>query len=127
MLKEVGGTGIEIRFTRQRKWLSVKEKEMTEEERVGLLMYADDMAVLGEDSESLRRFMIELDKQLISVGMMMNVKKTKMMVMDGKVEEPLVIRGEKVDLEESFPYLGVTIRADESRAEGRWQLASPTQ
>src|SRR5689334_23286657 len=39
-----------------------------------------------------------------------------MMVMNGKIEEPLVIRGETVGIEESFPYLGVPIRAEQSGA-----------
>ena len=117
VLAEVGETGIEIRFCKDRKWLHLKKKDMTERMFVNLLMYADDMAVLGDDFESVKRFMIELDRQLIAVGMEMNVKKTKMMVMNGEIEEPLVIRGEEVGLEEKFPYLGVTIRAEQSSAE----------
>jgi hypothetical protein len=116
VLRVEGEGGIEIRFSTQRKWLNLKDKDLTEQMRVNLLMYADDMVVIGSELESVKRFMIQLDKQLISVGMMMNVKKTKMMVVDGKIEEPLVIRGEKVDVEESFPYLGVNIRADQSSA-----------
>ena len=44
----------------------------------------------------------------------MNVKKTKMMVLNGKIDEPVVIRGEKIEVETSFPYLGVSIRAEQS-------------
>ena len=43
----VGESGIEIRFTRRRKGLNLNEAELTEARLVNLLMYADDMAVLG--------------------------------------------------------------------------------
>ena len=59
----------------------------------------------------MRNFVEELDRQLLSVGMMMNVKKTKMMVLNGKIEKPIEIRGEKIEVEDSFPYLGVCVRA----------------
>lgn len=61
--------------------------------------------------------MTELDKQLCRVGMMMNVKKTKMMVLNGKIEEPILIRGEMVEEEKKFPYLGVTMSEDSSSCE----------
>ena len=59
------------------------------------------------DSEcgNVTRFLVELDEQLCRVGMMMNVKKTKMMVLDGKIEEPIMIRGEKIEEENNFTYL----------------------
>src|SRR5579872_7488344 len=88
VMESVGNKGIEIRWCKQRKWFSVKDKELTEKMMLSLLMYADDMVVLGADLEGLKEYMIELDKQLISVGMMMNVKKTKMMVLNGKIDEP---------------------------------------
>ena len=40
------------------------------------LLYADDMAILASQFESVKKFVVELDKQLCGVGMMMNVKKT---------------------------------------------------
>ena len=46
----------------------------------------------------------------------MNVKKTKMMVLNGEVKEPIMLRGEKIDVENSFPYLGVTIKPQQSSA-----------
>ena len=60
----------------------------------GLLMYADDMVVLDDDFDELKKFMLEMDKQLCDVGMMMNVKKTKMMVLNGEIKEPIELRGE---------------------------------
>jgi hypothetical protein len=77
-------------------------------------MYADDMVVLGSDFGSVEKWLMELDEQLCGAGMMMNVKKTKMMVLSGKIDRPIVIRGEKIDVEECFPYLGVPIRAEQS-------------
>jgi len=46
--------------------------------------------------------------------MMMNVKKTKMMILNGEMKDPIEIRGEKIEEEKSFPYLGVPIAARES-------------
>jgi reverse transcriptase-like protein len=116
VLNVVGNKGIKIRFNKARKGLNLRDKEFTEEMMLDLLMYADDMVVLGEDFDSVKKFMIELDQQLISAGMMMNVKKTKMMVMNGKIDEPIVLRGEKIEVEDKFPYLGVTVRADQNSA-----------
>src|SRR4051794_2633323 len=72
------------------------------------------MVVLDAVFPNVKKFVEELDRQLRSVGMMMNVKKTKMMVLNGAVVEPIVIRGEKIDIEGNFPYLGVTIRVEQS-------------
>ena len=95
----------------------MKEKDRTAQTLVNMLMYADDMVVMDSEFENVRRFMLELDEQLCRVGMMMNVKKTKMMVLNGEIEEPIVIRGEKVEEEKSFPYLGVSVRQEPSSCE----------
>jgi uncharacterized C2H2 Zn-finger protein len=116
VMNTVGASGIEIRFSKQRKWLHVKEQELTEKTLVNTLMYADDLVLLESDFEKLKTFLVELDRELCSVGMTMNVKKTKMMVVNGKIDEPVVIRGEKIEVEDSFPYLGVNMRADQSSA-----------
>jgi len=81
---------------------------------VNILMYADDMVIIDTELESVERFIKELDRQLLDVGMMMNVKKTKMMCLNGEIKELIEIRGEKVDVENSFPYLGVNIKASQS-------------
>src|SRR5688572_22504648 len=109
VMKSVGGTGIEIRYSQKKKELHVKENDRTERTLVNMLMYADDMAVMDSDYGNVRRFLIELDTQLCQVGMMMNVKKTKMMVLNGIIDEPIMIRGEKIEEERSFPYLGVSM------------------
>jgi len=68
----------------------------------------------GCNFDNVEMFVEELDRELCSVGMMMNVKKTKMMVLNGEVKEPITLRGEKIDVEDSFPYLGVTIKTQQS-------------
>ena len=78
---------------------------------MNLLMYADDMAVLDSDVERLKKFV-----QLCNAGMKMNVKNTKMMVLNGEMKEPIMIRGEKIEVEDSFPYLGVQIRTLQHRS-----------
>ena len=94
VLKSMGDSGIEIRYSKKKKELHVKEKDRTARTLVNMLMYADDMAVMDSECGNVTRFLVELDEQLCRVGMMMNVKKTKMMVLDGKIEEPIMIRRE---------------------------------
>ena len=77
-------------------------------------MYADDLVLMDSDLESVKSLLEELDRQLCRVGMMMNVKKTKMMVLNGKIDQPLVIRGEAIEVVDSFTYLGVNVRTDQS-------------
>jgi hypothetical protein len=114
VMNNVGNTGIEIRYSKQRKWLHLKGKELTEKILVNMLMYADDMVIIDTELRNVERFMRELDRQLLDVGMMMNVKKTKMMCLNGEIKELIKIRGEKVEVENSFPYLGVSIKATQS-------------
>jgi hypothetical protein len=114
VLKSMGDSGIEIRYSKKKKELHVKEKDRTARTLVNMLMYADDMAVMDSECGNVTRFLVELDEQLCRVGMMMNVKKTKMMVLDGKIEEPIMIRGEKIEEENNFTYLGVSMRSEPS-------------
>ena len=114
VLKSMGDSGIEIRYSKKKKELHVKEKDRTARTLVNMLMYADDMAVMDSECGNVSRFLVELDEQLCRVGMMMNVKKTKMMVLDGKIEEPIMIRGEKIEEENNFTYLGVSMRPEPS-------------
>ena len=114
VLKSMGDSGIEIRYSKKKKELHVKEKDRTARTLVNMLMYADDMAVMDSECGNVTRFLVELDEQLCRVGMMMNVKKTKMMVLDGKIEEPIMIRGEKIEEENNFTYLGVSMRPEPS-------------
>jgi len=43
--------------------------------------------------------------------------KTKMMVLNGIIDEPIMIRGEKIEEERSFPYLGVSMTPEPSSGE----------
>jgi hypothetical protein len=114
VMRRVGAVGVEVRYSKQRKWLDLKERELTETSLTNMLMYADDMVVMGSDFGSVETWLVALDELLCGAGMMMNVKKTKMMVLGGKIDRPIVIRGEKIEEEECFPYLGVPIRAEQS-------------
>ena len=114
VMKKMEHTGVKIQYTKQRKWLNMKERDLTETILVNTLLYADDMVILDANFDNVKMFVEELDRELCSVGMMMNVKKTKMMVLNGKVKEPITLRGEKIDVEDSFPYLGVSIKTQQS-------------
>ena len=52
VMKRVGEAGIEIRYSKKKKWLNMKENELTERTLTNMLMYADDMAVLDTSVES---------------------------------------------------------------------------
>jgi len=118
VMKKMEHTGIKIQYTKQRKWLNMKERDLTETILVNTLLYADDMVILDANFDNVKMFVEEFNRELCSVGMMMNVKKTKMMVLNGKVKEPITLRGEKIDVEDSFPYLGVSIKTQQSRSGG---------
>ena len=81
VMKKMEHTGIRIQYTKQRKLLNMKERDLTETILVNTLLYADDMVILDANFDNVKMFVEELDRELCSVGMMMNVKKTKMMVL----------------------------------------------
>jgi len=89
VMKKMNLSGIVIEYTKQRKWLkNLKEKEFAETPIVNTMLYADDMVIVDSEFDSVKMFVEELDRELCSVGMMMNVKKTKMMVLNGEMKEP---------------------------------------
>jgi hypothetical protein len=77
VMKAMGDKGVKIRYSKQRKWFNLKASELTEEILVNTLLYADDMVIMDSEFDNVKRFVEELDRELVSVGMMMNVKKTK--------------------------------------------------
>ena len=57
----VGEIGITVKFSKQRKWLHLTEKERTERTVVNNLMYADDMVMVASELESVKKYVVELD------------------------------------------------------------------
>jgi hypothetical protein len=92
----------------------VKKKDLTEMVLVDLLMYADDMVLLDDDIQRLKQILLELDEELHQAGMTMNVKKTKILVLNDELKESIVVRGEPVEEERAFPYLGFLMTTDDA-------------
>jgi hypothetical protein len=104
-----------------RKYLGTKVAGV---DRVMALLYADDLALLAEDAETLQRLVSCFEKATTECGLTINVSKTKVLITNpdkwrGEArkkkkrndsspheEENILIRGEKVEQVEEFTYLG---------------------
>ena len=79
------------------------------------LRYADDTVLLAEDEKSLQDIVTAVKEESEKYGLMMNIKKTKVMVLTHKKEVPkaeIKINGETVEQVPSFTYLGQLITED---------------
>ena len=75
------------------------------------LRYADDIALLARSREELQRLTDKVNQAGNRVGLKLNVKKTKMMVISKKAGPilPIEVNGEKFELVKSSQYLGSLI------------------
>ena len=86
-------------------------------ERVLVLLYADDLALIADNPESLKRVLMIFEKITQECGLTINVGKTKQLITRMDPNEPndrqpdvdLTIRGEKVERVSDFVYLGSLI------------------
>ena len=79
------------------------------EELVLSLLYADDMAIVCENSEDLEAIVTRLDEVLCQWGLEVSPEKTEVLSIDrfGRAEMPdIAIRGQKIKNVEKFKYLG---------------------
>ena len=56
VMKKMEHTGIKIQYTKQRKWLNMKERDLTETILVNTLLYADDMVILDANFDNVKMF-----------------------------------------------------------------------
>ena len=79
------------------------------------LRYADDTALLGENKEDLNTLVLSVKTESEKLGLKMNIKKTKTMVISRKDITPkakILIDGSEVEQVEKFLYLGQLITED---------------
>ena len=78
-----------------------------------LLLFADDMVVIGETPEDLQQSIDRLYEYCISWGLQVNIPKTKIIVFRKrgaiKRNERWVYGNENIDIVNDFIYLGVTL------------------
>ena len=80
------------------------------------LRYADDTALLADNTTSMKRILHRVDTSGKGAGLLLNAKKTKVMNISGKALQhgPSEIKVNKISLENvsSFKYLGSTKKSD---------------
>lgn len=83
-------------------------------EKVSMLRYADDIAVLSESKEDLEKMLETMEQVLESYGLKINKSKTKIMVCGNKEQAKIRIKVGNQTLEElkEFNYLGSKITKD---------------
>lgn len=79
--------------------------------KIFALKYADDIAIVADDAEGLRKMLKSLEKFVHGAKMEVNIKKTKVMIFknggrEGKKREKWMWRGEKIEIVKEFKYLG---------------------
>jgi len=82
------------------------------------LLYADDLVLLAENEDSLRRLVMSFEKTTQESGLTINVAKTKQLITLPDRRDPenrlidvvdLSIRGEQVERVKEFIYLGSVV------------------
>lgn len=107
-----------------------KAKDRVDELNILTLMYADDVVVMCNSTNDLEKFIKTFEKVTQTFGLTMSVKKTCIMSLkqlkedsarrimkSEEVDTPdidIVIRNQKVEIVESFSYLGCFISRDQS-------------
>lgn len=80
--------------------------------RITDLEYADDIALLGENTEALQRLLDRLVVEASKFGLSFSVSKSKVFVQDWQDPDPaLTIAGSRLELVDRFVYLGSCMSA----------------
>jgi hypothetical protein len=111
------GGGVVFSFNFQGEPFKVPATSLGELEILGLLLYADDMALLADDEDELNHFVQVLEAVTQRWGLTINVRTTK--VWRGNWDKPsaeptppaqeIIIRGEALEVVKEFKYLGSTL------------------
>jgi hypothetical protein len=125
---EVGVEGIKLAYGKSDFFHTAKDA--FEELNILTLMYADDLVAMCKSANDLEKFIKSFEKVTQEFGLTMSVKKTCIMslkqlkedaarriIKKEEVDMPdidIVIRNQKVDMVESFAYLGCVVTRDQS-------------
>lgn len=81
--------------------------------RIKLVRFADDIALVAESEEELTQFLSIMNNIFISYDMKINKKKTKVLVCSREpIFTNITIEGEKIEQVNTFTYLGSRITSD---------------
>ncbi|KAI5697533.1 hypothetical protein M8J75_011906 [Diaphorina citri] len=98
-------------------------------DRHKIFAYADDIVLAGENELELRRLLVELVEAAARVGLTINQKKTKYLVLQrGQIREPQqILRIGQYNFErvQCFKFLGVHIDGQNQPATVDWTTSGP--
>lgn len=75
------------------------------------LDFADDIALLSPNQQLMQRKTLKLQELAARTGLKVSTKKSKVMRINGKSTEPIVINGKDLDETDKFTYLGGVVTA----------------
>lgn len=82
--------------------------------RICIVSYADDMAIMAEDEDSMKRMIKRLIRYMKGKGLILNVVKTKMMCFrkagGRRKEYNFMIEGKEIEMVKRFTYLGYEMK-----------------
>ena len=73
------------------------------------LDFADDVALLSSTRQQMQTKSEKLEKESERIGLKINIEKTKIMKLNPKNKDPIILRGQEVEEVNKFVYLGATI------------------
>ncbi|MCL1440820.1 reverse transcriptase domain-containing protein, partial [Enterobacter hormaechei] len=76
------------------------------------LRFADDIALLSNSGDELQSMLSALDEQSRTVGLKINMQKTKVMINNLGTAQRFVIGGEAVEVVSEYIYLGQVVTPD---------------
>ena len=117
-LSELSNIGIKIKYRMPDG--RVRDGSLAQgEEMVSILMYADDIVIMCEDSTDLQKAMDKLEQTTQDWGLTISINKTKVMALNKNfnLSQPVRIRGEIIEQVDGFTYLGSLFNSEGSCGE----------
>ena len=93
------------------------------DETINGLLYADDVVLLANSEESMRKSLLELEQFTYKWKLVVNIKKTKMMRSRATMKGPFMIYGTQIEDVKRFKYLGYIVTHTGSLLAGVEDLA----
>ncbi|KAL3677048.1 hypothetical protein R1sor_026996 [Riccia sorocarpa] len=100
-------------------WLSSGEAGVSVgSQRVSMLIFADDIALVGSDEGQMKQHIANLETFCLTTGMQVNLGKTKWLGWGHKAEEAFLFQGQQITECKSYKYLGLEMSSNLSWASG---------
>jgi hypothetical protein len=81
-------------------------------ERLEGLDYADDICLISQSYNDVKKKLEDLNKEAVKVGLKMNASNTKAMKINSKIKTKLEVNGNIIEETENFQYLGSLVKTD---------------